>query len=243
MRSVLMLMVLACADVTCADVAYADEVAAPDAAPLVLETPAAVELLTPDAGAAVVAPVEVPPVVETDPQPSVEVTVSPTESGSTTVSVDTEPAPSTWEALGWQIAGYVVPVLGSFLIALVGFGIQWLRAQTGNLKWQGAIDKLHDAVNTAVLSVQQVVVDGLRKAAEDGELTKAEAEEVFAKALASVKATMGVEGLSALQTAMKASQEAFEAYLRAKIESRVAVVKVGEPTPPTATLSTPPVQP
>jgi hypothetical protein len=212
MRFVLMLMVLFCA----ATVAQADDVtvedapaAAPDVAPVAV-APAAV----------VVLPVEVPSVVVAEPVPAEVTVVAPQED-----------EPWTWTGIGWQLAGYVVPVLGALLTALVGFGIQWLRAKTASLRWQSVLDQLDEAVDTAVASVQQTVVDGLRAAAADGELTKAEADDVFAKALAAVKATMGTKGLAALQSAMQVGQEALEAYLRAKIEAKVGETKAALTSP------------
>lgn len=200
------MLVLSCSMVAQADddVTVADApVAAPDEAP-VDASPAAV----------VVLPVEVQPVAVVEPVPAEVTVVAPQED-----------EPWTWTGIGWQLAGYVVPVLGALLTALVGFGIQWLRVRTASLRWQSVLDQLDEAVDTAVASVQQTVVDGLKAAAADGVLTKAEAEEVFSKALAAVKATMGTKGLAALQSAMQAGQEALEAYLRAKIEAKVGETK------------------
>lgn len=136
------------------------------------------------------------------------------------------PAPATWASLGWQVLGYVVPVIGAFLAALIGFGIQWIRAKTADLRWQSVLDQLEDAIDTAVAAVQQVTVDALKKAAADGKLTDEEKAKAFADALAQVKAIIGTKGLATLQAALQAGQEALEVYLRAKIEAAVAAQKV-----------------
>lgn len=155
----------------------------------------------------------------------------PAESQETEVTPPPPPdaadsPPSTWASLGWQVLGYVVPVLGAFLAALIGFGIQWIRAQTADLRWQSVLDQLEDAVDTAVAAVQQVTVDALKKAAADGKLTDEEKAAAFAEALAQVKLILGTKGLATLQAALQAGQEALEAFLRAKIEAAVAAQKV-----------------
>lgn len=145
---------------------------------------------------------------------------------ATDLPPDAAAPPSTWASLGWQLASYVVPVLGALLAALVGFGIQWLRAKTAGLKWQSVLDQLHDAVDTAVAAVQQTTVDALQRAAADGKLTEAEAKAAFDTALAQVKTILGTKGLAALQSALQAGQETLEAYLRSKIEAAVQAQKV-----------------
>jgi hypothetical protein len=119
-----------------------------------------------------------------------------------------------------------VPVLGALLAALVGFGIQWIRVKTADLRWQSVLDQLEDVVDTAVAAVQQVTVDALKAAAADGHLTAEEKARAFAEALTQVKLVLGTKGLATLQAALQAGQEALEAYLRAKIEAAVAAQKV-----------------
>lgn len=178
--------------------------------------------VTADAGAGAVPLAAAAVPVVTAPTESLEITEAPPDAAAPPPAAG---APSTWSGLGWQLLGYVVPVLGALLTALVGFGIQWLRAKTRDLKWQSVLDQLDDAVDTAVAAVQQSVVDGL-KAAGDGKLTKFEAKEAAAAALDAVKLTLGTKGLATLASAMQAGQEAVEGYLRSKVEAAVAAQKV-----------------
>lgn len=228
MRVLMTLLVLCAGALLLPGDVYADDAVATDAsAGESADVPEAVVEETPPTA------VTAPP-AEAVPAPTATTTTTTTE---TTVVASTEPAatptatppasetPSTWSGLGWQVLSYVTPVLGSLLIALVGFGIQWLRVKTADLKWQAVLDQLEDAVDTAVAAVQQTVVDALRKAAEDGTLTDAEAKTAFAQALAQVKAIIGEKGLAALRSGMDAGKDELESYLRAKIEAAVATQK------------------
>jgi hypothetical protein len=211
MRSMLVLMVL-CASLLSLDVRAdgAPEVAADAAAP------------------AAAAPDDAGMPAVTAPAESLEIAEAP-PAGAPAAPVPAPAAaepPSTWASLGWQLLSYVVPVLGALLVALVGFGIQWIRAKTADLKWQSVLDQLEDAVDTAVAAVQQTTVDALQKAASDGKLTAAEAQSAFGSALSQVKAILGTKGMAALQATLHAGQETIEAYLRAKIEASVASQKV-----------------
>jgi hypothetical protein len=223
MRTVMVLLVL-CASMLSLDVRadgapeVAADVAAPAASPLddagVPAVTAPAESLEVVEAAPAAAPAGAPPAVsEPTPEP-------------TSASDPVAESPSTWASLGWQLLSYVVPVLGALLVALVGFGIQWIRAKTADLKWQSVLDQLEDAVDTAVAAVQQTTVDALQKAASDGKLTAAEAQAAFGSALSQVKAILGTKGMAALQATLHAGQETIEAYLHAKIEASVASQKV-----------------
>jgi hypothetical protein len=234
MRSVLTLMVLlSCADLTCADVAYADEVDAPDAV-LVLETPAAVELLPPDAGAVVVASVEVQPVVEVEPV--VEPEPVPAE-----VTVEVQPEPTIPAAVNEYWLTILVTLVGGMLTWALGMFSKWLSSRTKNEGTVAIIAQATDAAQTAVAAVQGTTVAGLKAANADGKLTAEEAKAVLADALAAAKAVLGTKGLDTLKSAINLGEKTADEWLTKKIEAEVTAAK--PPTTPTATLSTFPVQP
>lgn len=183
--------------------------------------------------AAAVEPVELdaevtPPPVEPEPVPSV-VEPDPVPAEVTVVAPPVDD-PWSWSGIGWQLAGYVVPVLGSMFVALVAFGIAWLRSKTDNMQWRRVLDQTDDAVRTVVAAVQQTMVDAMDRAAESGKLTKEDASLALAKALAQVKEILGTKGLDALRSGMGAGRDALDVFLRAKIEAEVAARKNGMTT-------------
>ncbi len=116
--------------------------------------------------------------------------------------------------------------LGGLLVALAALAVRWLNTKIKDEKWIAVIDKLNDAVSTAVLSVQQTVVDGLKAANADGKLTDVEKAKVFGDALAQVKAILGVKGIEALRAALSAGTVTLEDFLKARIEAEVQAQKV-----------------
>jgi hypothetical protein len=161
---------------------------------------------------------DVPEAAPDPATPAVPEIVAPAEPAPST-------APSTWSALGWQLAGYVVPVLGALLTALVGFGIRWLTTKTSNLRVHAVLNHVDDLITSAVAAVQQQTVDALKKAAEGGGLTDDQQVQAFNAALAAVRTILGTKGLAALQAALGAGQESVVQYLESKIEAAVAARK------------------
>jgi hypothetical protein len=127
---------------------------------------------------------------------------------------------SIWSTLGFRVSEVVANAVGAMIALALGLLARWLTSKTSNERVRALIAQANDAAQTAVAAVQQTTVDAL-KAAGDGKLTKFEAKEVAAAALASAKLILGTKGLATLQSALALGQTELEAWLTARVEASV----------------------
>jgi len=130
------------------------------------------------------------------------------------------------ENLNLVITGVVVPILTALAILLVNYinaKAEEVKAKMHNDEVKKYIDIANEAVCVAVGAVAQTMVDGLKKAAEDGVLSSEEASAAFNEAKAKSLAIMGVAG----QEAVKELYADFDQWLAAKIEFYVGANKKG----------------
>ncbi len=88
----------------------------------------------------------------------------------------------------------VVQIVAALLLTLIGVLGTWLTAKIGKRNELASIaaatNEVTEAAQTAVLSLQQTTVEGMKAACEDGKLTDAEIEELgtllLEKALAQI---------------------------------------------------------
>jgi len=124
-----------------------------------------------------------------------------------------------------QLAELLLPVL----IAALSWGaVQaavWLKAKTKSAYLCGMIDRINDAVMTAVKAAEQVTVAALREASADGEITEEEKAAIKAKVLAEVKSHLGAKGLTEIGKILGISDGALSALLGSKIEAAVLDLK------------------
>jgi pyruvate-formate lyase len=119
------------------------------------------------------------------------------------------------------------------LYPALGAGVAYLGEQLRRLivaKTKGAATRaifmqLEDALETAVQSVQQEVVDDLKRAASDGKLTKADAMRAKTEAIRRAKVYLTEQGLADAKKVLGLSADAAEQYLADKLEQVVGRYK------------------
>lgn len=136
----------------------------------------------------------------------------------------------TWNDLGLELAKMLLPVVAALLIALVGYGISYLRKQTQAIENEMARKALNDALTEAeivatdaIKATNQVLVDALKEKAADGKLTKEEAVAAMntAKLYFMQHITKGSKDV--LEAALGPLSEWLESYLEAKLGTEKAM--------------------
>jgi hypothetical protein len=135
-----------------------------------------------------------------------------------------------------QLLQVLVPVVGTVLTAAITWGgaklVTFIQAKTKNEFLKGALVRLEQAVQTAVLEVQQTYVEYVKAASADGKLTFEEAREAKARAILAAKTYLGRKGLLELAKVLGFTDGALDLFLGGKVEAMVAGVKLGEATAP-----------
>lgn len=111
-----------------------------------------------------------------------------------------------------------------FLAALSWLSIQiasFVNARVKNEKVRAGLQRLDDAVFTAVREVEQVLVTSLKTASADGTLTAAERAEVKDAAIKAVRGYMGAKGWLELGSVLGLSNDELERSLAARVEGAV----------------------
>jgi len=118
-----------------------------------------------------------------------------------------------------QIIDLMIPVAIALLAWLSASATRWINSKVKNEYLRGALERLNDAVYTAVKASEQTLVKELREAAKDGKITKDEAEEIKKRAVDSAKAYIGDKGMAELKRVIdpaaieKLIEDKIEAYL------------------------------
>lgn len=140
----------------------------------------------------------------------------------------------------------LVNALAPLVLALLGWLLttlaMYVRQRTAAMKNQylaGVLERLDDAVETAVREASQTLVDDMRKAAADGTISKDEAREARDHALGKLKAYMGPKGVAELGRVMALDASGIDSYLAGKVEAKVHALKGAQGT----LLTTEPVVP
>ena len=130
----------------------------------------------------------------------------------------------TWNTIAMRVVEALLPLLALLVTVAVGYLISLLRVQAEKVKNDTAraslIAAIAEAERVAVDAVQatnQVLVDGLREASEDGKLTKEEAAEAMRMAVEYLQSHLTPGALQILQAAYGPIEEWIESYLEAKL--------------------------
>jgi hypothetical protein len=130
----------------------------------------------------------------------------------------------TWNAIAMRVVEALLPLLALLVTVAVGYLVSLLRVQAEKVKNETAraslIAAIAEAERVAVDAVQatnQVLVDGLREASEDGKLTKEEAAEAMRMAVEYLQSHLTPGALQILQAAYGPIEEWIESYLEAKL--------------------------
>ena len=130
----------------------------------------------------------------------------------------------TWSTIAMRVMEALLPLLALLVTVAVGYLISLLRVQAEKVKNETAraslLAAIAEAERVAVDAVQatnQVLVDGLREASEDGKLTKEEAQAAMRMAVEYLQSHLTPGALQILQAAYGPIEEWIEAYLEAKL--------------------------
>lgn len=105
-----------------------------------------------------------------------------------------EPPAGDHGTMGEAILKYIVapllPLLGTALVAAVGFFANWLRVKTQQLRFAQAIATAVDLVDSVVRNLEATLRPSVAKALADGRLTAEEAAAIKAEAIKLVMASL-----------------------------------------------------
>lgn len=125
----------------------------------------------------------------------------------------------------------LTPLIGLLITLALGALFNWLLKAAGGIKQAQLRDSLTAALNQAqtvtldaVTHTQQILVDKLKAAREDGTLTKEEAAEALQTALAYCKTHLSPWALSILQAAYGPIDE----WLKGLLEAKIGAMKWGQ---------------
>jgi hypothetical protein len=119
-----------------------------------------------------------------------------------------------------EVSKILLPLISLLVTALVAFGAEYLRQRSKSAILDRAITSVESVVKSAVLEVQQTVVDGLKER-NGGKLSEEEIEQIKHDVLQSVRARLTTETMKELQGVTSD----IEAYLISMIEAYVHVHK------------------
>lgn len=129
-----------------------------------------------------------------------------------------------WEKFGLEIVQMLLPVIAALLMALIGYGVAFLKAKTNALNEGVAKQSILASINeaervakNAVMAVKQTLVDDLKKAAEDGQLTDQEKQAALNKAKSIFMTTISENSLGILEAAIGPVQNWLDQLLEAKL--------------------------
>lgn len=134
-----------------------------------------------------------------------------------------------WSDIVLRIIELLLPVLVALLVALIGYGISYLKMKTAEVNNKIVRDSLHAALEeaevvaiNAVRATNQVLVDELKANNEDGKLTKEEVLKALQTAKQYFLTTISADSLEILEASLGPVQE----WLEQLIEAKVAETKI-----------------
>lgn len=94
-----------------------------------------------------------------------------------------------WGDVGVRLIEILLPIIGTLITALIGLGVAYLNKHIQKIgnevardSLEAAICELYRVASDAVKHTNQVYVDDIKKAREDGKLTEEERREAMQKA-------------------------------------------------------------
>lgn len=134
-----------------------------------------------------------------------------------------------WDGIALQIVELLLPIVVALLVALIGYGVAYLRQKTAEINNKIARDSLDAALAeaeivaiNAVRATGQVLVDELKAKSEDGKLTKEEAKEALETANNYFLSAISKDSLNILTAALGPIED----WLSQLLEAKVAEVKM-----------------
>jgi hypothetical protein len=134
-----------------------------------------------------------------------------------------------------SLAPQVLDILGPMLIAALTYAsvrlAAYIKAHTENVRAQGILLRLNDAVATGVDSVEQTVVSTLQASTVDGRLSPQAAGKAKDAAIALIKAQLGDKGLAELIAILGVAPAAVDGVISSKVEASVGKLPDSPPRP------------
>jgi hypothetical protein len=112
-------------------------------------------------------------------------------------------------------------ILGPVITLVFARLATFIAAHAKNTAVQGVLVRLNDAVETAVLALEQTMVMTAKAAAGGGKMPKEIAAQVKQAALDEVKSHLGDKGLAELQVILGVHKLDLDAFLATRIEATV----------------------
>ncbi|MGB4716453.1 MAG: hypothetical protein WBH42_03605 [Bacillota bacterium] len=143
----------------------------------------------------------------------------------------------TWNDIALQAVQALMPVVVAALVALIGYGVAYLRKQTEKIDneivqqalW-AALGEAEQVAKDAVYATNQVLVDKLKAASADGKLTEEEARLAMAKAKDYFISHISEGSMDILMAALGPIQLWLESFLEAKLgEQKQQAAKIPNP--------------
>jgi len=144
----------------------------------------------------------------------------------------------TWNDIALQAVQALMPVVVAALVALIGYGVAYLRKQTEKIDneivqqalW-AALGEAEQVAKDAVYATNQVLVDKLKAASADGKLTETEARQAMTEAKNYFVNHISEGSMDILTAALGPVQLWLEDFLEAKLgEQKQKAAKVPNPT-------------
>ena len=145
--------------------------------------------------------------------------------------------------IGMQIAQALLPVVVAFLIALISWGVAFLRKKIAEIEndiarssLDGALYEAEVVAVDAIRATNQVFTDAIKERSEDGKLTKEEAQEAMAIAKDYFLGHITENSKGILEAALGPINEWLESFLEAKVASSKIEKQVASLANPTSSV-------
>ena len=119
-------------------------------------------------------------------------------------------------------AQYLIPLLGTLITGLVGWGVVVLKKKTDLDVAKTALDQVDQIVGTVVGYLSQTTAKDLKKLSQDGHLSKEDRLNLRSTAFTQAKHLVSIQ----VSRAAEKSVDNLGEYIREKIEERVLAGKV-----------------
>lgn len=126
--------------------------------------------------------------------------------------------------IGIQIAQALLPVVVAFLVALISYGVTFLRKKIAEIEndivrssLDGALFEAEVVATDAIRATNQIFVDMLKEKNKDGKLTKEEAQEAMLIAKEYFLNHLTANSKNILEAALGPINEWLEEFLEAKV--------------------------
>lgn len=150
-----------------------------------------------------------------------------------------------WNDIALELAQVLLPVVAAALIALIGYGVAYLRKQAqkidNDIAQQAIIGALFEAervAKDAINATNQTLVDSLKEKATDGKLTKEEMAQAMTEAQQYFVTHVSAGSMDILKATLGPIEDWLKDFLEAKLgeqkgfQAQSQVIRIANPTLP-----------